>query len=102
MGLVSIVVDIIVNITTSGNGIAGGSYSLVCSVEIVGSTDQPNITWIDPMNDTVPFEMISATDNTSTLTFNPLSVSHAGNYTCRAILDGAIQEESLEILVLGE
>ena len=30
----------------------------------------------------VPSEMVNTTGNMSTLTFDPLATSHAGNYTC--------------------
>ena len=40
--------------------------------------------WLDPMNNAVPSDMVTASGSMSTLTFNPLSASHAGTYTCRA------------------
>ena len=75
-----------VSITTSGANTAGETYSLVCSVTVIGLNDQPTITWLDSMNNTVPSEMVNTTGSMSTLTFNPLSASHAGNYTCRAAI----------------
>ena len=73
------------SITASDTNTAGETYSLMCSVTVTGSTDQPTITWFGPMNNPVSPEMVTTTGSTSTLTFNPLSArSHAGTYTCRA------------------
>ena len=91
-----------VSITPYGTNTAGEAYSLVCSVTVTGSTDTPTITWLDPMNSTVPSEMVSTTGSMSTLTFNPLSASHAGTYTCRATLGGAMGAAMEEITVQGE
>ena len=74
----------------------------MCSVTVTGSTDLPTITWVDPMNSQVPSEMVNTTGDTSTLTFNPLSASHAGTYTCRATLDGATGTATEDITVQGE
>ena len=99
---ISFSVDMSVSITPSGTNTAGETYSLVCSVTVTGSTDTPTITWLDPMNSQVPSEMISTTGSMTTLTFNPLSASHAGTYTCRAILGDAIGAAMEEITVQGE
>ena len=92
-----------VSITPSGTNTAGGTYSLVCSVTVTGPTDTPTITWLDPMNSQVPSEMVSTTGSMSTLTFNPLSTSHAGTYTCRATLtSGEMDTDAMEVTVQGE
>ena len=53
-------VGVTVSITTaSGTPTTGETYSLVCSVTVTGSTDQPTITWFDQMNNTVPSEMVT-------------------------------------------
>ena len=98
------IVDILVSITSSGSGSAGESYSLECTVAATGSTDQPTITWLDPMNNTVSSGVyIVTTGNLSTLIFNPLAASHAGTYTCRATLSGgAVQTEKLTVTVQSE
>ena len=72
------------SITATGTNTAGETYRLVCSVTVAGSTPQQTITWSGPMNNTVPSEMVTTTGSMNTLTFNPLSASHAGTYTCRA------------------
>ena len=84
-------VDITVSITASGTNTAGETYSLECSATVTGSTGQPTITWLDPMDHPVPSGMVTTTGSMSTLTFNPLSASHAGTYTCRATLGAAMQ-----------
>ena len=56
-------------------------------------TDQPNITWLDPMDN----EIMSTNGSMSTLTFNPLTASAAGIYTCRATLNSI--EETAKVMV---
>ena len=83
-------------ITSSGMTIVGDIHMLMCSVTVTGSTDQPTITWL--VNDaeissdaarTVSMNSDSAGRYSSTLTFNPLTASHAATYTCRATLGSA-------------
>ena len=87
-----------VSITTSGTNTAGETYSLVCSATVTGSTDQPTITWLDQMNNTVPSEMVTTTGSMSTLTFNPLAASHAGTYTCRATVTGKVTQTDTKVV----
>ena len=87
-----------VSITPSGTSTAGEAYSLVCSVTVTGSTDTPTITWLDPMDNQVPSEMVSTTGSMSTLTFSPLSTSHAGTYTCRATVGEQMQSNTSEVV----
>jgi hypothetical protein len=99
-----------VSITPSGTATAGESYRMECTVTVTGSTDQPMITWLDggveiPSSD--PTRTISSTSGSagsysSTLTFNPLSASHAGTYTCRATLGSAMNSTSTTITVQSE
>ena len=77
-------------------------YSLVCSVTVTGSSGPPTITWLDPVNNTVSSEMVSTTDSVSTLTFNPLSASHAGTYTCIAAVGGEVQTDMKAVTVQSE
>ena len=94
-------VDIAVSIATFGTNMSGGRYSLECSAVINGSTDQAIFTWLDPTNDVVPLEMINSTDFTSTLTFDPLTLSHIGTYTCRVTLDGIEKRTNFTVGVSG-
>ena len=90
-----------VSITPSGTGTAGESYSLECTVIVTGSTNQPTIIWLDPMNHIIT-SGVETTGNTSTLTFNRLAASHAGTYTCRATLGSAMDSGSTTITVQSE
>ena len=76
------------SITASGSNTAGETYILVCSVIVTGSTDPPTITWSGPVNNPDPSEMVTTTGSMSTLTFDPLSATHAGTYTCSATANG--------------
>ena len=83
-------VDSLVAITTSGDNTAGRNYSLEC-VTVTGST----ITWLDPMNDEI-------VPTTSILTFNPLTTSDAGTYTCRATLGSIVETTEVMVTVQSE
>ena len=66
----------------------------MCSTRTsTGLTGQPNITWLDPMNN----EIMSTNGSMSILTFNPLTASAAGMYTCRATLNSI--EETAKVMV---
>ena len=88
-----------VSITSSGAATAGESYSLECTVTVTGSNDQPTITWLmDPMDNMITSGVVT-TGSMSTLTFDPLAVSHAGTYTCRATLGSAMDSASRTVAV---
>ena len=82
---------------------------LICIVTVTGSTEQPTITWLE--NDieisssdmdaamTVSMTSGSAGNYSRILTFNPLAISHAGTYMCRAILGGAMDTVYVTITV---
>ena len=88
----------------------------MCSATVTGSTDPPTITWLgDGVEITTnSSRTVSATTSdgsngySSTLTFNPLSASHAGTYTCRATVGGGAQtnspsdQEIVDVRVQGE
>ena len=90
-----------ISITSSGSATAGESYRLECAVTVTGSTDQPVIVWLGPMNSEVTARVVT-TDRMSNLTFNPLAASHAGTYTCRAILGSAMDSETVTVSVESE
>ena len=95
-------VDIAFSITPSGTNTAGETYRLVCSVTVTGSTDTPTITWLDPMGNQVSPDMLNTTGSMSTLTFSPLSASHAGTYTCRGTVEGVMESEATTVSVNSE
>ena len=95
----------------SGDNTAGETYRLVCSIAVTGSTDTPTITWLDDgveISSTDPTRMVSMTTvssgsgYSSTLTFNPLSTSHAGMFMCRASLGNAMNTATMLITVQSE
>ena len=94
-------VDITVSITQYGNNTAGASFNLECSATVNGSNDQIDITWLSTFDSEVPFEIVNTTDNSSTLTFNPLFTSHAGTYTCRVRLGGIEKRRYFTLVVEG-
>ena len=90
-------------ITIIGTNTAGESYSLECSITVAGSTDQPTITWLDPMNNQITSGVVETTGSISTLTFDPLAASHDGmTYTCRATLGSAMDSASWTVSVQGK
>ena len=96
-------VDITVSITPgSGSNTAGETYSLECSANVTGSTDQPTTTWLIPMNNPVPSGMVTTTGSMSTLTFDPLAASHAGTYTCRATVGSTMEAATMDVSVESE
>lgn len=92
-------VDVNISITPYGNSTVGGRYSLECSVAVNGSAEPTNFTWLSPLNTEVPPVMVNTASNISTLTFDPLSLSHAGTYTCRVML-GGIEERRTQTVVV--
>ena len=104
-------IEIMVSIESSGTNTAGVTYSLVCSVTVTGLTDTPTITWLDDgveIPSTDPTRMVSITTGSpgsgysSTLMFNPLSVSHAGTYACEASLGSVMGTASRTITLQGK
>ena len=87
-------------ITSSGTATAGESYSLECTATVTGSDDQPTITWL--MGPNMITSGVMTNGGISTLTFKPLSASHAGTYTCRATLGSAMDSASRTITVQSE
>ena len=61
--------------------------------------NQPTFTWLDPMNNPVPSGMVTTTGSMSTLTFSPLTASHAGTYTCRVTAGGVTETQTTTFVV---
>ena len=95
-------------ITPTGVSIAGETYRLTCSVTVTGSNTELTITWSDNSAPITPdsSRTVSATTGdssngySSTLTYNPLSASHAGTYTCRATLGGGERAVAAEVVAV--
>ena len=98
------------SITTSGTNTAGETYNLVCSVTVTGSNDQLTITWLNGGSEITSNSSRTASATTgdgsnghsSTLTFNPLSVSQAGTYMCTAMADNTTHTAMEEVIVRGK
>ena len=99
-----------VAITTSGTSTAGETYNLECSVTVAGSIETPTITWLFGMTEITSdsFTTLSETASNGSngyfrmLTFDPLSASHAGNYSCKAAVSGEIQTGITMVTVQSE
>ena len=89
-------------INSSGTNTAGESYILECSVCVIESTDLPTITWLDPMNNQITSGLqVMTTVSGSRLTFNPLTSSHAGSYTCEVSVGNLTEEQEFTVVVNG-
>ena len=90
-----------VTITFFGTATAGEIYSLVCTVIVSGSaTPEPNITWMPQLVSQATVSNLNSAGNySSTLTFNPLAASHAGTYTCQAVVNGMMRTSSKDVIV---
>ena len=90
---------IVVTITTSDSATVGQEYTLECNVStvITGLTNVPTVTWLHPNGSLVTSDggitiSPSTPSSSSTLTFTPLTISHAGQYTC----EGSIESPALD------
>ena len=102
--------DSMITIFITSSGGTNGSYSLECTV--TGSNDQPNITWMynhgtetsssdaASRTSTVSVTNSSGGSYSSTLTFNPLAASHAGTYTCTAMVNGVVRTANKDVIVV--
>ena len=71
-----------IKIVDDGSAIVGRVYSLVCEVEVVGGS--PTASWVHNGSEVTADVLtgLGTTTVTLTLTFNPLSHEHKGEYTC--------------------
>ena len=74
-----------ISVATHGSRIVGGNYSLICTVARTDSFNSINITyqWFNESS-----ESWALVQNQTNLTFNPLQLHHAGQYTCVVTLSG--------------
>ena len=81
------------------------------SATVTGSTDQPTIIWLhdgDEISPTDHTRMVSpptlrsSHNYSSTLTFNPLLTSHAGTYTCTAMVGSVVKSATVVVTVQSE
>ena len=87
----NIVDDPLVTISDNANNIAGSVYTINCVATVVVLEPTPVITWHytdSGVTNTTDITIIQSTDRfvtTSSLQFNPLTYTHAGNYVCVAV-----------------
>ena len=74
-----------ISVATDGSRIVGGNYSLICSVTRADSFNSINITYQWFNESSKPRALV---ENQTNLTFNPLQLHHAGEYTCVVTLSG--------------
>jgi hypothetical protein len=104
------VINIDVSITSSGTATAGESYSLECTVNVTGSTEEPTIIWLDNATEitSTAARMVSGITGSadsgysSILTFSPLRASDAGTFTCRATLGNVTNSQVFDVAVQGK
>ena len=105
-----------VTIQASGSSTAGGTYTLNCTATIAaGLPGNPTVSlnWFGPSGAavtsgsgiTLGTQATQGTTTTRTLTFNPVTVAHAGGYTCQAILstsDAPTGNRTSNVSVIGK
>ena len=89
------------SITSEENPTLGQSYTLTCNVTLAsGVTGTPTVQWMGP-DSSAPIvtggDFTVSSTPPYTLTINPLLQSHAGQYTCRAMVDDDTVVASLDI-----
>ncbi len=82
--------------STRGIAATSETYSLMCTVE--GVSGSPTIQWIGPDGGLITTS-VSMDTTMSNLTLSDLSLSDAGEYTCRSTLSGVVREAGEELLV---
>ena len=77
------------SINPSGQSIAGGNLSLVCSATYTTNPPPDNISpptvhwFFGPNEGPLPFGVVTTPGSGNILQFSPLNQSHAGVYTCQ-------------------
>ena len=84
-----------VTISSSGSSLVEEALSLTCSVSVSGGGSVSRIVWL--RGTTTEMDMNSV--STLTLTFQPLSASDEGSYTCRVEVGNFVKMNSTELLV---
>ena len=84
-----------VTISSSGDSLVGETYSLTCSASVSGGGSVSRIVWL--RGTATEMEMHSVSN--LTLTFQPLSASDEGSYTCRVEVSNLVKMNSTELEV---
>ena len=91
--LFAVTTGLSVTLSSSGSSLVGGTYSLTCSARVSGGGSVSRIVWL--RGTATEMEMNSA--STLTLTFQPLSASDEGSYTCRVEVGNLVKMNSTEV-----
>ena len=95
-------------IRDAGAPTAGQSWNLTCTAILNGIAGSPTIQWLDsnsnPISNNSNFTienmiMMNNSAYERTLVFSSVHTSHAGQYTCRAVLDQASAANSTQLSV---
>ena len=85
-----------ITLSSSGDRLVGGTFSLTCSASVSGGGSVSRIVWL--RGTTIEMEM--NTVSTLILTFQPLNASDEGSYTCRVEVGNLVKMKSTELEVL--
>ena len=84
-----------ITLSSSGDSLVGATFFLTCSASVSGGSSVSHIVWL--RGTTTEMEMNSV--STLTLTFQPLSASDEGSYTCRVEVGNLVKMNSTELEV---
>ena len=99
---------VLVSITASGNATIGQQYTLTCNVRVASGLGTPAVQWVGPGCSAPIFTGGDFTVNSTspyTLTIDPLRQSHAGQFTCQAMVGNDTGTASVMVegmYILGE
>ena len=104
---------LLVSVSSHGSSEAGQPHTLTCTVtDEEDITETPVVTWVGPEGQnlssgrdiTLGSPIVVGMTTTLTITFNPLRVSHGGEYTCQATIAdaGSTASEPHMLEVIGE
>ena len=94
-----------VSVTAGGNPTLGQRYTLTCDVSVAsGVNGTPTVQWVGPGSSTpitTGGDFTVSSTSPYTLTINPLRQSHAGQYTCQAVVGGDTGTDSAIVDIAG-
>ena len=95
IGLFAVSTSLSKTLSSSGDSLVGETHSLTCSASVSGGGSVSRIVWL--RGTATEMEMNSV--STLTLTFQPLSASDDGSYTCRVEVGNLVKINSTELEV---
>ena len=91
--LFAVTTGLSITLSSSGDRLIGETYSLTCSASVSGGGSVSRIVWL--RGTATEMEMNSV--STLTLTFQQLSASDEGSYTCRVEVGNLVKMNSTEV-----